>query len=233
MAGIKSYGRAPTFLLLTGYEQVRSIAAHLAGDQAAANDVRLVLPETGVCNATLDEVAPGGLCCDGAAPNADEPCCERPAASRPTVVLRRKAGTVSATQTCPRHGDMMLTAPHAAAALRYARGRASSRLAFSQIGGMGHPLLRLRGIVGPHGQPRTAGRQPQMNRRIVGRPWRRAGLPPIPSAAGSMCMADAALMAAGALLGAARSCLWSLRHRALATLCRLVTDRRRLRDVAL
>ena len=31
-AGIKSYGRAPTFLLLTGYEQVRSIAAAVAGD---------------------------------------------------------------------------------------------------------------------------------------------------------------------------------------------------------
>ena len=85
VAGIKSYGRAPTFLLLTGYEQVRSIAAHLAGDQAAAEDVRLVLPETGVCNATLEDVAPGGLCCDGAAPNAEAPCCERPAAERATV----------------------------------------------------------------------------------------------------------------------------------------------------
>ena len=30
-AGIKSYGRAPTFLLLTGYEQARSIAAAIAG----------------------------------------------------------------------------------------------------------------------------------------------------------------------------------------------------------
>ncbi|MBL8906650.1 MAG: flavoprotein, partial [Rhizobiales bacterium] len=78
IAGIKSYGRAPTFLLLTGYEQVRSVAAHLAGDHAAADDVRLVLPETGVCNATLEQVAPGGLCCDGAAPDAAEPCCERP-----------------------------------------------------------------------------------------------------------------------------------------------------------
>jgi thioredoxin reductase len=63
VAGIKSYGRAPTFLLLTGYEQVRSIAAHLSGDDDAADDVRLILPETGVCNATLEEVAPGGLCC--------------------------------------------------------------------------------------------------------------------------------------------------------------------------
>ena len=85
VAGIKSYGRAPTFLLLTGYEQVRSIAAHFAGDHAAADDVRLVLPETGVCNATLEEVAPGGQCCTGAAPHAEDPCCERPAAERTTT----------------------------------------------------------------------------------------------------------------------------------------------------
>ncbi|WP_337059945.1 FAD-dependent oxidoreductase [Kineococcus sp. G2] len=51
-AGTKSYGRAPTFLLATGYEQVRSVAAHLAGDAEAAADVRLDLPETGVCSAT-------------------------------------------------------------------------------------------------------------------------------------------------------------------------------------
>jgi hypothetical protein len=48
--GIKSYGRAPTFLLLTGYEQVRSVAAAIAGDMAAADEVHLVLPETGVCS---------------------------------------------------------------------------------------------------------------------------------------------------------------------------------------
>ena len=49
IAGMKSYGRAPTFLMLTGYEQVRSIAAALAGDRAAADRVELLLPETGVC----------------------------------------------------------------------------------------------------------------------------------------------------------------------------------------
>ena len=50
---MKSYGRAPTFLMATGYEQVRSIAAALAGDWAAARDVQLDLPETGVCSSTL------------------------------------------------------------------------------------------------------------------------------------------------------------------------------------
>lgn len=48
--GMKSYGRAPTFLLLTGYEQARSVAAALAGDWEAARRVELVLPETGVCS---------------------------------------------------------------------------------------------------------------------------------------------------------------------------------------
>jgi thioredoxin reductase len=50
IVGMKSYGRAPTFLLATGYEQVRSVVASLAGDDEAARQVQLVLPETGVCN---------------------------------------------------------------------------------------------------------------------------------------------------------------------------------------
>ncbi|WP_173923512.1 NAD(P)-binding domain-containing protein [Agromyces sp. Marseille-P2726] len=53
LAGMKSYGRAPTFLLATGYEQVRSITAWIAGDLAAASDVELVLPATGVCSSSL------------------------------------------------------------------------------------------------------------------------------------------------------------------------------------
>jgi thioredoxin reductase len=57
VVGSKSYGRAPTFLLATGYEQVRSIVAHLAGDHAAARRVELDLPETGVCSTGA---SPGG-----------------------------------------------------------------------------------------------------------------------------------------------------------------------------
>ena len=49
-AGMKSYGRAPTFLMRTGYEQVRSIIAEIDGDHLAARRVELVLPETGVCS---------------------------------------------------------------------------------------------------------------------------------------------------------------------------------------
>jgi hypothetical protein len=58
VVGIKSYGRAPTFLMLTGYEQVRSITAALTGDWESARRVELVLPETGVCSTDL-----GGSCC--------------------------------------------------------------------------------------------------------------------------------------------------------------------------
>ncbi|MFK4729710.1 NAD(P)-binding domain-containing protein [Agromyces mediolanus] len=71
IAGMKSYGRAPTFLLATGYEQVRSIAAHLAGDRAAAANVELVLPATGVCSSSLDDTAPSGSsCCGSASPSS-------------------------------------------------------------------------------------------------------------------------------------------------------------------
>jgi len=65
VVGVKSYGRAPTFLLATGYEQVRSVVAAIAGDHTAATDVRLVLPETGVCS--IDKppavIGDGGACC--------------------------------------------------------------------------------------------------------------------------------------------------------------------------
>jgi hypothetical protein len=74
--GIKSYGRAPTFLLLTGYEQVRSVAAAIAGDLAAADDVRLVLPETGVCSTRPVSVASASAgCCGGPAPAKVDACC--------------------------------------------------------------------------------------------------------------------------------------------------------------
>jgi thioredoxin reductase len=73
--GIKSYGRAPTFLMLTGYEQVRSVAAALAGDMAAADDIHLVLPETGVCATTAGAGIQGTSgCCAGPAPAEMDPC---------------------------------------------------------------------------------------------------------------------------------------------------------------
>jgi thioredoxin reductase len=73
-AGMKSYGRAPTFLALTGYEQVRSIAAALAGDHEAAERVELILADTGVCGGAglFDEP-------DNAAETDGGGCCAAPA----------------------------------------------------------------------------------------------------------------------------------------------------------
>ena len=72
--GIKSYGRAPTFLMATGFEQVRSVAAYLAGDRAAAEDVRLVLPETGVCSVSYARTE-----------ETNEACCVRVASEQTNV----------------------------------------------------------------------------------------------------------------------------------------------------
>jgi thioredoxin reductase len=66
IVGMKSYGRAPTFLLLTGYEQVRSVVAAIDGDWDAARRVELVLPETGVCitqSTGAAITAPASACC--------------------------------------------------------------------------------------------------------------------------------------------------------------------------
>ncbi|WAZ26641.1 NAD(P)-binding domain-containing protein [Streptomyces cinnabarinus] len=69
LVGMKSYGRAPTFLAMTGYEQVRSVAAAIAGDLASADRVELTLPETGVCGGAglfdapdADQADSGGCC---------------------------------------------------------------------------------------------------------------------------------------------------------------------------
>jgi hypothetical protein len=75
LVGMKSYGRAPTFLAMTGYEQTRSITAALAGDHEAAGRVELVLPETGVCGGS-------GLFDDSSADSAEGAgggCCTAPA----------------------------------------------------------------------------------------------------------------------------------------------------------
>jgi thioredoxin reductase len=68
--GMKSYGRAPTFLMLTGYEQARSVVAAIAGDWGAARRVELVLPETGACSLDRRPAAPTSACCGSASPDA-------------------------------------------------------------------------------------------------------------------------------------------------------------------
>jgi thioredoxin reductase len=81
-AGMKSYGRAPTFLMMTGYEQVRSIIADIAGDKEAAERVELVLPETGVCSRPVTNAAQEEGCCGGPAPAEVDACCKQDAEAK-------------------------------------------------------------------------------------------------------------------------------------------------------
>jgi thioredoxin reductase len=85
LVGMKSYGRAPSFLAMTGYEQVRSVVAALAGDLEAAARVELVLPETGVCDGA-------GAFDDPDAAVAGGSCCGAPAASEPQLVTLGRLG---------------------------------------------------------------------------------------------------------------------------------------------
>jgi len=84
--GAKSYGRAPTFLLATGYEQARSVVAALAGDWQAARDVQLDLPETGVCSSTVPVDSDRIDSNDGG-------CCATPTAETVTVSAGRGLAT--------------------------------------------------------------------------------------------------------------------------------------------
>ena len=84
--GAKSYGRAPNFLLATGHEQVRSVVAALAGDLAAADDVRLELPQTGVCSTQFDE--------------ASSACCTTSDAPAIAVAAQAACGTAAKSGAC-------------------------------------------------------------------------------------------------------------------------------------
>jgi SAM-dependent methyltransferase/thioredoxin reductase len=76
IVGMKSYGRAPTFLMLTGYEQVRSVVAELTGDVEAARRVELTLPATGVCSSTPASGVEATCCTVSAAATEAGACCE-------------------------------------------------------------------------------------------------------------------------------------------------------------
>ncbi|MDP9988727.1 thioredoxin reductase [Arthrobacter oryzae] len=101
IVGMKSYGRAPTFLLATGYEQVRSVAAALAGDQESADTVHLELPDTGVCSTdtgTSCDVPAATSAAVGAAP-AEAGCCAAPEpvlVRFPTGLAHGRSGTSNA-----------------------------------------------------------------------------------------------------------------------------------------
>lgn len=86
--GVKSYGRAPTFLMATGFEQARSVVAALAGDLEAADRVELDLPETGVCSIGPSDADAGGSGCCG--PSAEPP---QPATAAAPAVASQPAGS--------------------------------------------------------------------------------------------------------------------------------------------
>ena len=86
LVGMKSYGRAPSFLAMTGFEQVRSVVAALAGDHEAADRVDLVLPETGVCNGAGAFDDPDAIAVSGSG------CCGAPAASEPQLISLGRPG---------------------------------------------------------------------------------------------------------------------------------------------
>ncbi|WP_415942041.1 NAD(P)-binding domain-containing protein [Streptomyces sp. 067-1] len=93
LVGMKSYGRAPTFLAMTGYEQVRSVTAALAGDAEAADRVELVLPETGVCGGSgLFDTADTSQA-------ATESCCA-PVAQQSIQLITASPGSASAPGSC-------------------------------------------------------------------------------------------------------------------------------------
>ena len=85
LVGMKSYGRAPSFLAMTGFEQVRSVVAAIHGDLEAAGRVDLVLPDTGVCNGAGAFDDPDGIAADGG-------CCGAPGASEPRLVRLGRPG---------------------------------------------------------------------------------------------------------------------------------------------
>lgn len=74
IVGMKSYGRAPTFLMATGYEQVRSVVSALVGDWASARNVELNLPQTGVCS-SVSRGADASSCCETETTDEKISCC--------------------------------------------------------------------------------------------------------------------------------------------------------------
>jgi hypothetical protein len=117
VVGMKSYGRAPTFLMLTGYEQVRSIACALTGDWAGARRVELTLPATGVCSATpvdaraVGDVEPAAACCGGPAPAAVDACCAEDAHAKATGQEGCGCGPESATEAAGAAAESPRRAP--------------------------------------------------------------------------------------------------------------------------
>lgn len=101
IVGSKSYGRAPTFLMVTGYEQARSVVADIAGDHDGAREVRLVLPETGVCSGVPLTDPEAIACCGGPALAEVDVCCVKDAEAKMEGGSGCGCGSVEAAATKP------------------------------------------------------------------------------------------------------------------------------------
>ena len=130
--GAKSYGRAPNFLMATGHEQARSVVAALAGDMAAADDVQLQLPETGVCSVDFARQ-------DAARQPARGGCCGGPAKADTTRMLRAGRG-----QEGRRRGRLRLRRRQAGQGRRHGQVDRGGN-----AGGFRDGLLRLTGWYWP------------------------------------------------------------------------------------
>jgi hypothetical protein len=94
VVGMKSYGRAPTFLLATGYQQVGSVVAALAGDQAGAARRDQGPPAAALCARNRDLLA--------SAQRRHQLVPSVPTASSgTTAALGRTAADWSAATCCP------------------------------------------------------------------------------------------------------------------------------------
>jgi glycine/D-amino acid oxidase-like deaminating enzyme len=123
VVGMKSYGRAPTFLMLTGYEQVRSVVCALTGDLEGARKVELTLPETGVCSAAVSASAGATACCG-----------TEPAVSAATSYCSTEATTPAEASCCASEPPSATTsccgteaAPVATTSLRIGAPKAGAR----------------------------------------------------------------------------------------------------------
>ncbi|GAA2625243.1 FAD-dependent oxidoreductase [Actinomadura fulvescens] len=123
IVGMKSYGRAPTFLMATGYEQVRSVVAALAGDRAAADTVQLDLPETGVCSTDLvtEDLLPGASAETDEQGGCGTSCSTAPAVATVAVQQAESSCCGGAVEAAPEPVTIGAGAP---ARVGFATGRA-------------------------------------------------------------------------------------------------------------
>ena len=165
IVGMKSYGRAPTFLLATGYQQVRSVVAALAGDQAGATRRDQGPPAAALCATNRDLLAT----------RAFQRRRWRPRPSRRGRRWPAPRRTGAPPPAADRNATRSATAARSMQAAELAAGLAAGghpgRLRDHRLRS---PGLRLRGVPGAHAAgARLVADRP--HRRLLGRHYRLGG----------------------------------------------------------